>query len=414
MIFTQISEAEFEAFQKHHPYRNFLNSAAAIRLKKRSNWEVEFVGVKEKDELLCACFLSAIPIMKLYKYYYASRGLLIDFRDRALLHFFIENMVAYLKTKKALYFHIDPFVFAQQRDINGDVVEGGFDNRDIVEILKEEQFIHQGYTIGNSSIFQCRWMFTLPLVGESEESILANMHQQTRWSINKTLRDGIEVRELKEDELSIFAEMMDVTSKRRSFNDRGIEYYRNFIEVYGKECKLLLAYLDVEKHLEKLQGELATTLEELTSVEEHLKENEISKKFIKRKKVLIEAVELYHKKIADSLVLEKQHGKVIPMAGSMFVLQGDEVTYLHSGTFDEFKRFNAPYALQWHMICYAIKHGYGRYNFYGISGDFRKEAEDYGVYDFKKGFNGVVEELIGDFYLPINKKAFALYKKLKM
>ena len=52
------------------------------------------------------------------------------------------------------------------------------------------------------------------------------------------------------------------------------------------------------------------------------------------------------------------------------------------------------------MIKYAIENNYKKYNFFGISGIFDKKDSEYGVYEFKKGFGGVVEELIGDFYLP--------------
>ena len=38
------------------------------------------------------------------------------------------------------------------------------------------------------------------------------------------------------------------------------------------------------------------------------------------------------------------------------------------------------------------------YNFYGISGVFGDEADDFGVQQFKKGFNAHVEELIGGFH----------------
>ena len=34
----------------------------------------------------------------------------------------------------------------------------------------------------------------------------------------------------------------------------------------------------------------------------------------------------------------------------------------------------------------------------------------YGVYEFKKGFNGKVVELIGEFDLPIIKSKYNLYK----
>ena len=61
----------------------------------------------------------------------------------------------------------------------------------------------------------------------------------------------------------------------------------------------------------------------------------------------------------------------------------------------------------------AVNYGYNRYNFYGISGIFDKEDESYGVYDFKRGFTGVVEEYIGYFTLPISDMMYKMYKKLK-
>ena len=56
-----------------------------------------------------------------------------------------------------------------------------------------------------------------------------------------------------------------------------------------------------------------------------------------------------------------------------------------------------PYMMHWYMMNYCFEHGYDRYNFYGVSGDFTKDSEDYGVYRFKRGFNVHIEELIGIF-----------------
>mgnify|MGYP000181730289 FL=1 len=39
-------------------------------------------------------------------------------------------------------------------------------------------------------------------------------------------------------------------------------------------------------------------------------------------------------------------------------------------------------------------------NFYGITGNFDKNDKDYGIYEFKTGFNGYVEELIGEYVYP--------------
>ena len=54
------------------------------------------------------------------------------------------------------------------------------------------------------------------------------------------------------------------------------------------------------------------------------------------------------------------------------------------------------------MIEYAKDHNFKKYNFYGISGNFDKKDPDYGIYEFKKGFNGYVEEYVGEFELPLN------------
>ena len=48
------------------------------------------------------------------------------------------------------------------------------------------------------------------------------------------------------------------------------------------------------------------------------------------------------------------------------------------------------------MIQYALKNNYKRYNFYGILSPTKQDS----VYQFKKGFQGTVVELIGTFELP--------------
>ena len=98
-----------------------------------------------------------------------------------------------------------------------------------------------------------------------------------------------------------------------------------------------------------------------------------------------------------------------------FITYGEEVIYAFSGNIDKYMYFNAQYLIQWEMIKYAIKNKFKKYNFYGISGIFDRSDSNYGVYEFKKGFNGVVEEYIGEFVLPISNYYYInkLIKKIK-
>ena len=66
---------------------------------------------------------------------------------------------------------------------------------------------------------------------------------------------------------------------------------------------------------------------------------------------------------------------------------------------------------QWEIIKYTIKNNIPKYNFYGIDGNFDKNNNEmYGIYEFKRGFGGNVEELIGEFDLIINKFWYRTYK----
>ena len=62
------------------------------------------------------------------------------------------------------------------------------------------------------------------------------------------------------------------------------------------------------------------------------------------------------------------------------------------------------------MIKYALNNGYDKFNFYGITGEFDENSEMYGLFNFKRGFNSDVVELIGEFTLITRKFNYKLYQ----
>lgn len=414
MEFLEITEQEYDRFARKHRYRNFLNSSIAINIKRASGWSISFVGVREHGEILAATGLVFIPCMKSYFYAYAQRGFLIDYQDKALLNFFHEALCAYLKKKKVIYLKIDPYVQYREHDIDGNLVEGGFYHPYVIDNLSSLGYLHQGFTTGFQDNSQVRWTFVLSLDGKDEKQLLAEMDHQTRWSINKTMKQGVKVRQLAFEELSVFKEIMDYASSTRQFHDMPFEQYQRQIRAYGEEnAKVMMAYLDVDEMIEKIQIDLKKEEDELATIQAVLKETPNSKKYKKKEKVQLEAIALLHTRQKEMDDFQQNYGKMIPIAASYFILYEDELVYVSSGAYDTFRKYNGPYAIQWYMMKFALAHGIKRYNFYGTSGDFHEDAIDYGVFQFKKGFNGVVEEYVGDFILPISKIQYKLYTTLK-
>ena len=106
----------------------------------------------------------------------------------------------------------------------------------------------------------------------------------------------------------------------------------------------------------------------------------------------------------------KNDGNVVLLGALMFIFHGKEVLSLFGGAYGEYRDFMPAYMLNWDMIKYAKEHDYAKYNFYGISDVFNNKNENmYGLFEFKKGFDGVVEEYIGEFNLIVSKFWYFVY-----
>ena len=192
----------------------------------------------------------------------------------------------------------------------------------------------------------------MDLKGRTEAGLFADLKRNTRNHIKKAEKKGVKVRELRREELNILKQITESTSKRRGFTDRPLSYYEQMYDLF------------TPKHEVKF--------------------------FVAE---------------ADA----------IPLSAAMFMLYGDEVVYLFSGSDEQYmKEYNAQYAIQWHIIKYAAEHKFKRYNFYGIHA-LPQNGELDGIYEFKKGFDtkyGKVVELIGSYELAIDRPFFQLHKLL--
>lgn len=411
--FVLLQEEEYAAFQKTHALRYFLNSPEAIHLKRMNGWETEYAGVKEDGRIIAATPLTYIPVMKIYRFCHAQSGFLMDYEDTETLAFFTTELKKYLAGRKVMYMLVNPNMNYRERDIDGNPVEGGFDNTKVMESLQNLGYEHQGFPTDYSAFTMISWVFAMNLEGKTEAQVLKEMDQQTRWSANRTQKQGIQVRELAPSEIDKFIRMEEETARRRGFEMREADFYRRQLEAYGEHARVLLAYLDLGEFKQRLEEEKEQLLKEMAEINGKLAEMPGSKKFQKKQKVTQEALDLNAQKYEEAQKTEAEHGSLIEMAASFFIIYDNEIIYLYSAADDEFRRYYAPYAIQLEIIRYALAHQIPRYNFYGISGNFSKEASDYGVYEFKRGFGGQVEQLLGEFILPVNKVAYALYRTVK-
>lgn len=409
MEFLMLSEHAFNAYARRCEFQNIWQSVPMNKLREQRGWKIHYVGVKEEDEIVCASALVSYRVAGKYNLFQALRGFLIDYNDHELVSYFHEQIIKYMKSCNGIHFSFDPYVMYKERDMNGDLVEGGVDNEHVISLFKKLGYKHiKNDKEISEEVAEPEWLFVLPVKNKSEKELLQDMTQMTRRCINKTEKTGFYAKELERSSLNEFKDIIDRTAKRRHFTNRPLEYYEMMYDVFHDlgMIKFLVIGMNVDEYIEDEKKSLVKEIEKKDNIKDCT-----TKKSINKLNAIQDKINSLEKKMKEAETLKTQYGNDFLLSGAMFLLNNKEVIYLNGGSYEEFMQFSAQYRLQWEMIKYAAQHQMNVYNFYGISPDFSENSPEKGIYEFKKGFSGKVCELVGTFEFILRPLMYTAYKK---
>lgn len=178
---------------------------------------------------------------------------------------------------------------------------------------------------------QPRFVFRLYIGNRSPEEIMQSFHHKTRYNIRLAQKRGVECKVGSREDLADFHKLIVETGIRDKFIVRSREYYEKVYDSLGPE---------------------------------HVR-----------------------------VFMAYYDGK--PIAGTVAIVFGNKCWYLYGASSNEYRNLMPNYLLQWEMIKFTIESGCEIYDFRGITGDLREDNPLYGLYKFKKGFNGKFTEFIG-------------------
>lgn len=410
MQFTELTPQEFDRFTRAH-FSHFTQTVDNYNLKKDSGVETYLVGIKDDGEIKAASLVTLTPVMKVFKYAYTNRGPVMDYSDKRVFDAFFEGLEEFLKPKKVMYIRVDPYEVIKERTHEGEVIKD-MGNRFIFDYFKSQGWGHTGFTKGFDPVVQIRWHSVLELAGKDPKTLLNDMDSLRKRNIKKAQKNGLHLRYLELDEIDVFRKFMKDTSEMKAFIDRDDEYYISRKKHFEDNVLIPLVYVDLEEYNESTRKDFYQLVKNIDKAKKDLEKDPSNKKAENKIKNLSEQLKNIEDKLAEGESLLETHGKELPVASSYYFVTPHEVVYLAGGSANEFRHFAGSYLIQWHMINYALENDIDIYNFYGISGEFTPQAEDYGVIQFKKGFNAKVLEYIGDFIKPVNGPAYKAYKNL--
>lgn len=300
----------------------FLQSVFWEKLNTKGGENIERWGVKEGDKILADALIIKKPLFGSFCYWYAPRG---PRGEGKAINFLLNE----LKKKKsdAVFFRLEP------------------------EELSSDEKIKTN--LKKSVDLQPKKTLFLDL-GKSEEELLKEMGQKTRYNIHLAEKKGVEIAAGTTEDFPEFWRLMSLTGERDAFRLHTASHYKNLISA----------------------GE---------NSEANFKTNPDGQ---------------------IKLFFARADGKNI--ATGLFCFFGDRVTYMHGASDNEARNLMAPHLLQWEVIKEAKKAGYKYYDFYGID-----EKKWPGVTRFKLGFGGFVKEYPGTYDFVFRPMIYGLYEFLR-
>lgn len=425
--FVEINSSEIDKFNESDRKGHIFQTSYWAELKK--DWKKKFIAGYDNDNnmvITATILLRKAPYINKYMGY-IPRSFTCDYNNKKLLIEFTEYLREFAKKNNISFITIDPDIHLKE---NEEALSEGTEIKNFLKSL--------GYKNTDSKNFEAiqpNFVFRLPLPTEGnkmdiKKALFKKFSSKTRYNIKVAEERGLSVEvydkeTLNEDVLDRFHEIMVTTGKRDNFLVRHREYFKDMIDYLYPHCRLYMVKYSYENDFnrlsEKLNKQEEAKTKAINKIEElkvkldaetdEDKKSRIEKKLNDQDKRLKEAerqIEGFKKKISD---IEPFKGQEIYLSGSIYLYYGNKAWYLYGASENILRDTMPNFAMQWSMICDSIDLGCDVYDFRGVSGDLNPENPLYGLYKFKKGFNGNFVEFIGEFDIVVDNGIYTLYKK---
>lgn len=334
-IIEEAEKSRFDTFMARHPKGHVLQTWGWGELKSRTGWKPWRLVLEKEGEIVAGISIleRKLPVIGT-PIFYASRGPVLDWQDQELFDVLLTEVRKLANQRGAIFLKVDPDVPSSAQDL-------------------ENYFKTRGFRSAESGKgfegVQPKYVFRLD-ISPDEETLLAQMHQKTRYNVKLAQKKGVKIRIGTKADLPEFYRVLKETTERDRFLVRSYSYFEDMYDT------------------------------------------------------------LYPNGMAELFIAEFE-GQVI--AGTLALIIGEKAWYLYGASSNAHRNVMPNYLIQWEMIRWAKSRGCTLYDFRGVPGHLTEDNPLYGLYRFKKGFNGEYTEFIGEWDLVYRPFIYFLWTHLE-
>lgn len=398
MKLKNLSIFEFDEFALNHPLGSYHQSSSYALVASEQGYDYELLGFVDENGTIHAASLILIKKLNFFnRYGYAPKGFLIDYYNPSLLNEFIKAIKKRYYNKNFAFIKINPEISIGSIDYARKEIKYN-QNRKIENTLRD---LHFRKLEGNRH-FETK-IPRFNAVQILKDTNINTINKSTRNKIHRSIRNGLSLEKGKREDIEILYKFI------KNKKDHPINHYYNYYNAFSKKdaIDIFLVKIDFEECLINLREKYEEEIEKNTIYVNKVMQNP-SNENLKRKLASDKTVNACSENIAQVTRYLAQN-KTAYIAGAITIKYKNRVNILISGYDKEFKKFCPNYFLHYMLIEY-YKDNYDFMDLNGITGDFTKANPYKGLDEFKRGFNPLGFEYIGEYDLIINE---GLYKSLE-
>jgi alanine adding enzyme len=393
MTFEELTPEVFEKFALAQGNGSFAQTAEFAFHRSREGARTAFLGVVSDGAPVLAGLVSwQAGELRGADFYGGPIG---DFTSQKVVRTFVSGLKKWAGKQKISHVTMSPTEIVRTRTAHGEVLEQNLlaeDNLKLAGLKKTDVEVTPHFIfVKNLAKFT------------TEAELFKSFSASTKAMINGAARNFIEFKKLTRKELPRLEKLMEDSAERQGFKSRGVYFQESLFDSFADSSNFTVDFAVAEmniKDLKKFHVKKRRELEkEIEQAESEGLKNELSNR--------LAAIRARQELLAD------EKADRVEVAAGVFIKSKRETVYLFAGNDPKYLKFNAIYGMLWEEMRESLKNKVALFNFYGIEGKF--DGSD-GILNYKKGFNGIVQEYLGQWILvvsPLKYNSVRVLKKLR-
>jgi lipid II:glycine glycyltransferase (peptidoglycan interpeptide bridge formation enzyme) len=217
-IDRKLVDPAWDRFVEKAPGGTYQQTSMWAEVKSLANWRPVRIALSRGGVIVAGCQLLVRHVSRLGAVAYVSHGPLVANGDTAALSAVLDTVQGLIRQEPLLYLKLQPPP----------------DGNDMAGTLTKRRFVPSGLDTAPRLTVRVD-------LRQEPGAILGAMRTRTRTYIRQAQRRGVVVRDGSDDELKVFCDLVEATSRRQGFDPYPRRYYEQIWRSFRGHAHLLLA-----------------------------------------------------------------------------------------------------------------------------------------------------------------------------